>query len=141
MIALEALGSLLWKNWKLVAGGVALATLAIMLVFAKADARHWRKAYDSDHAALTLEVSKNKINLASIDTLTKALADKNAESLARAKAYDDAKASDARTIAAMDKKYASTKAARDALLAISKVPGGNDACKVPPALSGALEGL
>ena len=110
---------------------------------------HWeRKAHD---AAFAEGVAKQKVqtdaaimreavDLASINTLQTALTDKNNESLARAKALTDAKATDAANRAALDKQYASTKAARDALLAMSKVTG-NGGCKIPPVLSSALEGL
>jgi hypothetical protein len=35
------------RHWKLVAGGLALAALAIALLLAKADARHWKKRADA----------------------------------------------------------------------------------------------
>lgn len=39
------------RNWKLVAGGLALTALGIMLLLAKADARHFSKLYDQEKAA------------------------------------------------------------------------------------------
>jgi hypothetical protein len=110
---------------------------------------HWE--HEAHEAAVAEGVAKEKVrtdaglmreavDLASINTLQTALAQKNAESLARAKALTDAKATDAANRAALDKQYASTKAARDALLAMAKVPG-KGACRIPPALTGALDGL
>lgn len=41
------------RHWKLIVGGIGVAILGGMLVFAKADARHWHK--DSDNKAALLK--------------------------------------------------------------------------------------
>jgi Tfp pilus assembly protein PilV len=40
-----------WRHWKLIAGGLALATMGLLLVLAKADARHWQKQAEQTQAA------------------------------------------------------------------------------------------
>lgn len=57
MMTLENLGSFLWRHWKLVLGGLALAVLGVMLVIAKGDARHWRKVAEAEKAAHQLTVT------------------------------------------------------------------------------------
>lgn len=128
---------------KIIAGSLVavVAVLGIMLLIAKGDARHFQKLYETQAQLTASANAKLSISNASIDTLTGALDAKNAESEARAKAYTDAQAANAATIADLDKRYASTKASRDALQAIAKVATANPSCKVPMALSGALEGL
>lgn len=111
---------------------------------------HWeREAHDAAYnegwtaqKVLTdREIAKNGINLASIDRLQAVIVADNAEKDARAKAYADAKAADARTVADMNKRYAGTAGRVSQLEAISRVPGGNAACRVPGAVTDALSGL
>jgi hypothetical protein len=45
------------KNWKLVAGGLAIAVLGIMLLIARGDARHWKKAAAAEKQAHALTVA------------------------------------------------------------------------------------
>src|SRR3954465_776920 len=45
------------KNWKLLVGGLALGFLGLMLIFARADARHWHKAADQTKAAFDQTVA------------------------------------------------------------------------------------
>lgn len=129
---------------KLVLAGIMLALFAVPTValfitrYTLAEARKDDALHVSQRDA---EIQKNRLNLASIDQLTALLAQKNAESLARGKALDDAKAQDAKDRAAFDRQYAATDAQRRALEAISRVPGGNPACRVPRAVSDALQGL
>lgn len=49
----------LWliKNWKLILGSLGFAVLGIMLVLARADARHWHKQADQTKAAFDLTVA------------------------------------------------------------------------------------
>lgn len=44
-------------NWKLLLGGLAVGLLGIMLMFAKADARHWHKQADQTKAAFDQTVA------------------------------------------------------------------------------------
>jgi hypothetical protein len=127
----------------IVAGGLLaiIIGLTVALLIANGNTRHWQKLDTLHSAQRDTEIAKNAVNLESITRLSDALDAKNAESEARAKAYADVKASDAATIADLDKRYAATKASRDALQAIAKVATANPSCRVPSALSGALEGL
>lgn len=111
---------------------------------------HWeRAAYNAAYNAgvakqkvqTDAEIRKNAVNLASINTLTTALADKNAESLARAKAYTDAKAADAATIADMDKRAKADASRLETLQRLARDLPDNPACRVPAALSAQTEGL
>jgi hypothetical protein len=94
------------SNWKLLLGGLAVGLLGVMLMFAKADARHWHKAADAATASYQREVAKNAVQVASIDKLTAALDDQSA---AVAKLATD---SDARTKAADQARIAAQEAAR-----------------------------
>lgn len=139
--ALESGGSFARRHWKLIAGGLVVASLLIYAGITTLDARHWQKQDELHVAQRDTEIAKNAINLVSIGTLQGIIAEKNKESDARAKAFQDAKAADARSIADLDHRYASTAARVAALTAISRVGGGEGPCKVPPAVATALEGL
>lgn len=128
-------------HWKAILTGGFMIALGVALAIERGEAVHYHKIADQNAATAVLANSKLAISNASIATLNDALDAANAQSDARAKAYADSKATDAATITALDKQYASTKSARDALMAIAAVPGGNGACRIPSALSAALEGL
>lgn len=144
--ALSALGYL-----KLVPKPVwyALGIVAALLLLWRVHAGWERAAYDAafnagvaKQKALTdAEVRKNAVNLASINTLTTALREKNAESDARAKAFADAKAADAATIADMDKRQKADASRLETLQRLARDLPENPACRVPAALSAQLEGL
>lgn len=63
------------KNWKLVAGGLAVAILGLMLIFARADASHWHKLADSRAATIAQFAEAQKLADAAA---RKALADTEA---------------------------------------------------------------
>lgn len=127
----------------------ALGIVAALLMLWRVHSGWERAAYDAAYNAgvakqkvLTdAEVRKNAINLASINTLQTALADKNAESEARAKAFADAKAADAATIADMDKRQKADASRLETLQRLARDLPENPACRVPPALSAQTEGL
>lgn len=48
------------KNWKLLLGGIALAALSLMLVFARMDARHWEKVATAEKAAHAQTVANTR---------------------------------------------------------------------------------
>lgn len=127
----------------IVAGGLGGVTLVLLVLLLVADGRvsRWQKLDAAHVAQRDAEIAKNAVNLKSIADLTAALKAKNAESDARAKALADVKAQDARDVAEADKRYADTAGRIKALEAIARGSGGKDACKVPGAVSGALEGL
>jgi hypothetical protein len=139
--ALEAGGSFAWRHWKLIAGGLVVASLLIYSGIKTLDARHWQKQDELHVAQRDTEIAKNAVNLTSIGTLQGIIAEKNKESDIRAKAFTDAKDANARTIADLDKRYGSTAARVAALTAISRVGGGEGPCRVPAAVASALEGL
>lgn len=76
------------KYWKLIVGGLIVATLGIMLIIAKADTRHWRKMHEREAAAhkLTVENYRTAAEKARADALAHAAA---------VKARDDAIAKEA----------------------------------------------
>jgi len=108
-----------------------------------------RKAYDDAYNAgwttqkvqTDAEIRKNAINLASIGTLQTALADKNAESEVRAKAFADAKAADAATRADMDKRQKADASRLETLQRLAKDLPTNPQCVAPAALLDNLDGL
>ena len=103
--------------------------------------QHYRKAWEGEKAAHSLTTAKLLVSNASIDTLSAAIAKTNQESLDRAKAFEATKAADDASRAELDRKYAGTQSQIDRLKAIAKAAGGSSVCKVPSALSAALEGL
>lgn len=127
----------------------ALGLVAALLLVWHVHTGWERKAYnDAFNAGWTkqkvqtdAEIAKNAINVASIDTLQTALADKNAESLARAKAYADAKAADASTIAEMDRRAKADSSRLETLQRLAKDLPDNPQCRVPAALLANLDGL
>ena len=98
MIAATAILETLWRHWKLIAGGAALAFLGILLLLAKADARQWEKRADQNKALYDREVLAHAVTRTSVNTLQNALNDQSrsvralaAESDARSQAAGDAK--------------------------------------------------
>lgn len=76
----------------------------------------------------------------SVQTLEAALADKNAESLARAKAFEDAKRKGEADLAALNARYAAGESRRSSLEAILRNPP-SAVCRVPDGLLDGLGGL
>lgn len=128
------------KNWKLLLGGFVVAGLSLMLVLAKADARHWKGEAGRFETSFNLEVAKHAVTRQSVATLEAALKAKNAESVARADAFEKAKAKSAADLAALDARYAAEKGRRSRLEALLSNPA-SEACRAPAALTEALEGL
>lgn len=83
MIALEALGSLAWRHWKLILAGAIALGLATALFLARSDARHAREALTAEKASHALDIANFKAASA------KAIADNLAD--VRAKEDDGAK--------------------------------------------------
>lgn len=141
--ALTFLRGLSWQVWAII-GGV-LAALLLWHLHAG-----WEKsARDTAYAAgvtaqkvLTdREIAKNRINLASIDTLSKTLAEKNHESDIRAKQFADIidkDRADTARLAALDRANSGLRAS---LASIRDHATANPTCKVPPDLAKALSGL
>lgn len=141
MMFLETALSFIWKHWRLFAGGFVVGVLGLLLLIAKGDARHYKALWQQEQAAHQLTAAKLATSNASIDTLTAALNDKNAESVARAQAYADSKASDAKTVAAMDARQRADASRLEALHRLARDLPDQPACRVPAALSAQLEGL
>ena len=128
------------RNWKLIVGGLGLFALGLLLMLAKADARHWRKMHDGVLASYQLEQAKHAITRQSVATLETALKAKNAESIARAEAFERAKAEAARDVASLNARWAAGEGARARLEAFVRNPP-SAACRAPAGLISALEGL
>lgn len=126
-------------NWKLILGGLAIAGLAVMLLFAKADARHWRKLADQRQELLATERANHAVTRASVETLKASIAAQNADIEARARALDDAKRKAAADIAAADTRWKATEGQVSRLKAIAARPAAG--CPVPKDLAEALKGL
>jgi hypothetical protein len=141
MMAVEELLSFIWRHWKLFVGGAVVAVFAVLLLIAKGDARHFKKLYEQQVELTASAESKLAVSNASINTLTTALNDKNAESEARARAYSDTKAADAQTIATMDARAKADASRLDTLRRLSRDLPDNPVCRVPAALAANLEGL
>lgn len=127
----------------------ALGIVAALLMLWRAHAGWERAAYNDAFKAgvakqkvLTdAEVQKNAANLASINTLQTALADKNAESERRAKQYADAKAEDTATVAEMNKRQKADASRIETLQRLARDLPENPSCRVPAALAAQIEGL
>lgn len=120
----------------------AIFAAAAVLFLIHAHGNKVRDAYnDAYNAGWSKEHAGHLITLRSLGDALAIIAAKNKESDARAKAFNDAKDADARTIADLDKRYSSTASRVAALTAISRVGGGDGPCKVPTAVAAALEGL
>lgn len=136
---IPALGRALLANWKLVLGGLAIAALAVMLLLAKADARHWHKLADQRQELLATERANHAVTRASVDRLMKAVESQNADIAARSRALDDAKRQAAADIAAADTRWKATEGQVSRLKAIAARPASG--CAVPRDLAEALKGL
>jgi hypothetical protein len=125
-------------------GGLALigagVTIYIMsnTIGARTDER------DAAREGLAAERKSHGVTLASVVTLKRELEAKNAESLARAAAFEASKAADAKAIAEMDRRQAASDTRIASLRAIAEAAGkvGADGrCRVPAAIANALEGI
>jgi len=127
----------------IVAGGLLaiIIGLTVALFIANGNARHWQKLDVLHSAQRDTEIAKNAVNLESITRLSGALDAKNAESEARAKAYADVKASDAATIADLDKRQKADASRLETLQRLARDLPDNPACRVPAALSAQTGGL
>jgi len=127
----------------IVAGGLLalIIGLTVALFIANGNTRHWQKLDMLHSAQRDTEIAKNAVNLESITRLSDALDAKNAESEARAKAYADVKASDAATIADLDKRQKADASRLETLQRLVRDLPDNPACRVPAALSAQTGGL
>lgn len=119
--------------------GVA-ALCVVILSLLLLDAHHVRQR-DAARASASREKASHAVTLQSVADLSNALAAKNAESEARAKAFDASKVADAKAVAAADARYRSTQARVDALTRMARDLPADHACRVPAALLANLEGL
>jgi hypothetical protein len=140
MIAADAL-ALVLKHWKAITGGLIVAALLSYALIQRHNAHSWQEKAATAQAQAQMANDKLAVSNASIASLMGQLDVKNAETEARAKAYEAAKAQDAATIAALDKQYSATKTRKDALEAYAKTAAANPTCRVPPALVKLTEGL
>lgn len=113
---------LAWRNWRVIAGGIVLATLGLLLMLAKADARQWEKQALQNKARFDTEVLAHAVTRTSLNMLQTALDDQSRS--VRALAAE----SDARTAAAGDAK----KAAQAGAVAAERAAKALDASAVAP---------
>ncbi|UIJ43739.1 hypothetical protein LZK98_11620 [Sphingomonas cannabina] len=129
--------ALLSRYWR----ELGLAFLAVIICgMVLLDARHASQR-DKARAELAAEQARHAVTRQSVETLTAALDVKNRESEARAKAYEESKAANAKAIAELDQRYKATASRVEALRAMAKQFPANPACRAPAALLAQLEGL
>jgi hypothetical protein len=87
-----------WRHWKLIVAGLALATMGLLLFLAKADARHWQKQADQNRALYDRETMAHAVTRTSLNMVQTALDDQSravrgiaADSEARIAASDTAR--------------------------------------------------
>lgn len=158
-------GALLLRNWQAIVGGVAVAVLGLLLMLAKADARHWHKQYDAADAwrsnvrtitsraanihnakgrAALLRLDQVPIQIAylgtTVDRLSTALAAKDEETVRRGEQLAAARAEDAQNRADAARRFAGAARSIDRLKAIAAAPD-QGRCPVDHKLLTELEGL
>ena len=57
MIPIASALSFAGRHWRVISAGLIVSALGLMLLLAKADARHWHKRYDAEAAAHKLTVA------------------------------------------------------------------------------------
>jgi hypothetical protein len=138
----DFLAKLPWWVYAIV--GAILAFLFAWHIHSGWEKAAYNDAYNAGWSAqkkLTdAEIEKNRVNLRSIGTLETALAGKNTESDARAKAFEQAKLDSASQVAALNARWAAGESARGRLQAILRNPPSAQ-CKVPSEVLSGLEGL
>jgi hypothetical protein len=89
--------ALLLRNWKLIVGGLALASLGILLAFSRMDTQHWKKVAGQNAEKYAMEQLSHAVTRQSVATLERVLGEQNAaidklnaDSSARIKAGADA---------------------------------------------------
>lgn len=126
--------TLYWRELGLAALALIIGALVLL------DAHHAAQR-DKARAELAAEQARHAVTRQSVETLTVALDAKNRESEARAKAYEESKAANAKAIAELDQRYRATASRVEALRAMAKDFPANPACRAPAALLAQLEGL
>lgn len=126
------------KHWKALLAALVAAALLIALLVTRSTLAETKALYEAEIAAHATEKANHAVTRASVVTLRTALDAKNAESEARAKAFEDAKRQAAADVAAADAKWRSTADQVAKLKAIAARPGN---CPVPKDLMEGLNGL
>lgn len=125
--------------------GIVAGLLLLWQVHAGWERSAYNDAYNAGYlkqAQLTASANaKLSISNASIDKLTTVLNDKNAESVARAKAYADSKTVDAQTIAVMDARQKADASRLETLRGLAASLPDQPGCRVPAALTAQLDDL
>lgn len=131
----------LLKYWKLIVGGLAIAILGMLLVIARADARHYHKLYDAAESGRQVEIAKHAVTRASLDNCIGSLNDMNA-AVEKLKSDGDARqAAAARASEAARKAAESAEARARALEASASVSRPDGACRASSAYEAARSGL
>jgi hypothetical protein len=129
------------KHWRALILGVGVASLALVAILARADARQCHKR-DAQHVAeRDVEIAKNAVNLASIADLEAALKAKEADSAARADAFNGSKVQNAASVATADARRAADNSRVDTLRTMATTLPTSPDCTAPSALLNNLKGL
>lgn len=128
-------------RWKWLLGGLATVIALVMILSLKAEVRHLGKELDASRAQTATANAKLAVSNASINELQRALEDKNAESERRAAALTASRDESARDTERFNSLQKADAGRIDTLRAIAAAASKNPGCRVPAALSGALEGL
>lgn len=119
---------------------IALAGMAAALFITRATLDGAKRDLAKTTAAYQLEIAKHAVTRQSVATLEGVLEQKNAESLARAKAFDDARAKAEADLAALNGRYLAGETRRKALEGLAAKDSGAR-CPVPGGLLSGLEDL
>lgn len=118
-----------------------LGALAGLLLVAGAIIWQRGARIETLEARVKAEQAAHAVTRQSVATLQAALAEKNAESDARAASYAATKAADAEDVAAAARARAADSGRVETLRAIAKAADRPGGCVTPPALAASLEGL
>lgn len=129
------------KNWKLLAGGLAMLGLLIALAVTRHTLASRTEQLKVSRQQTANEIAKEQMDLASIAEMRRNLDAKNAESDARAKALADSKATDASNLARADARQRADRSRIQTLQALAKDLPVNPNCRAPVAVVANLEGL
>ncbi len=141
MMALTAVAEFVWRNWKLIGWGLTALALSTALWFTRSTLEARTAQRDHEAANYRLCEVAHATTRESVETLRAELKRETDEADARARAYQDARVEDAKTVAAANARQNADRPRVAMLEAIAAEANKGGSCKVPPAMLSALEGL
>jgi hypothetical protein len=117
----------IWRNWKLVLGGLVVGVLGLMVMLKAGEARSWHKKADQSQSAWQVETAAHAVTRASLNSALSAIDDQNAAVQALAsESADRIKSSEQARLAAQQAAQASLSTARalDASAAVARAKDG-----------------